>query len=244
MAYQGQGYLPTIGGRMFATARFNDQNIADTFKKVLAQSGAPSLQAGQYFTGEGGTEYRTVTGIDPNQPGWGNRVPTGYELIGYQSPEMYTGKQLQLYGNTPKTPGFAILRKQGSGQPAPAPAPEDPASSSLQEPQITAEAKKYREESEAKLAEAQTLLDNFKIEQNKAAEAKKLQEQMAIRAQGALASNSAMSQRQPSLQLSPAYQTPKTAGTQPFKRRRLKVMIPGSQVTSGLNIGSANLLNV
>jgi len=137
MAYQGQGYLPTIGGRMFATARFNDQNIADTFKKVLAQSGAPSLQAGQYFTGEGGTEYRTVTDIDPNQPGWGNRVPTGYELIGYQSPEMYTGKQLQLYGNTPKTPGFAILRKKAEPKPepvapppppppTPAPAPEPP----------------------------------------------------------------------------------------------------------------------
>ena len=127
---------------------------------------------------------------------------------------------------------------------SPAPAPAAPASSSQQEPQLTAEAKRYREESEAKLAEAQKLLDDFKIEQNKDAEARKLQEQMAIRAQGTLASNLAMSQRQPSLQLSPASQTPQIAGTQPFKRRRPQVMTPGSQVTSGLNIGSANLLNV
>ena len=150
----------------------------------------------------------------------------------------------RLTGFTPD--GYAIWEKQATPTPppAPAPAPAAPASSSPQQLQITAEAKKYREESEAKLAEAQTLLDNFKIEQNKAAEAKKLQEQMAIRAQGALASNLATSQRKPSLQLSPASQTPQTAGTQPFKRRRLQVMTPGSQVTSGLNIGSANLLNV
>jgi len=109
---------------MYATARFNDQNIANTFQKVLASSGALGLEAGQYFTGEGGTEYRTVTGIDPNQPGWGNRVPPGYELIGYQSPEMYTGRQRQTYGSTPKTPGFAILRKQAPPAPAPAPAPK------------------------------------------------------------------------------------------------------------------------
>ena len=133
---------------------------------------------------------------------------------------------------------------QQQAAPAPAPAAPAPSSPSPQEPQLTAEAQKYREESEAKLAEAQKLLDNFKIEQNKAAEAKKLQEQMAIRAQGTLASNLAMSQRKPNLQLSPASQTPQTAGTQPFKRRRLQVMTPGSQVTSGLNIGSANLLNV
>ena len=141
----------------------------------------------------------------------------------------------------------ALFQQQAPAQapaPAPAPAPAAPASSSPQEPQLTDAAKKYREESEANLAKAQKLLDDFKIEQNKAAEAKKLQEQMAIRAQGTLASNLAMSQRKPSLQLSPASQTPQTAGTQPFKRRRLQVMTPGSQVTSGLNIGSANLLNV
>jgi len=242
MAYQGQGYLPTIGGRMFGSATYNNQSVADDFAKALRSSGTFGLQAGQYFTGEGGTEYRTVAGIDPNQPGWGNRVPPGYELIGYQRGAQASGRARGLAAEA--QPGFAILRKQGSSQPAPAPAPAAPASSSQQEPQLTAEAKRYREESEAKLAEAQKLLDDFKIEQNKDAEARKLQEQMAIRAQGTLASNLAMSQRQPSLQLSPASQTPQIAGTQPFKRRRPQVMTPGSQVTSGLNIGSANLLNV
>jgi len=154
--------------------------------------------------------------------------------------------QHQFAGTTPD--GYAIWKK---AEPAPAPSGggggggggggSAPAAPQLQ---ISEAAKKYREEADAKLAEAQKLLDDFKIEQNKAAEAKKLQEQMAIRAQGTLASNLAMSQRKPSLQLSPASQTPQTAGTQPFKRRRLQVMTPGSQVTSGLNIGSANLLNV
>jgi hypothetical protein len=120
MAYTGQGYMPTIGGRMYANARFNDQSVADAFGKAVgnANPGFQGVSAGQYFTGEGGTQYKTVAGIDPNQPGWGNMVEPGYELVGYQAPEMYTGMQRQLYGNTPSTPGYAILRKQ-----APAPAP-------------------------------------------------------------------------------------------------------------------------
>jgi len=112
MAYTGTGYMPTIGGRMYATARFNDQSAADAFGKVLGSSGAQRLQAGQFFTGEKGTRYKTVAGIDPNQPGWGNMVDPDYELIGYQNPEMYTGRQRQMYGDKPKTPGFAILRQR------------------------------------------------------------------------------------------------------------------------------------
>ena len=215
MAYQGSGY--------FGGIRFNNPATAAAYQK-----------------GEG--YYTTMPGINPNQPGWGNLVPAGYELVGYKAPKMSGNFRSTNRAPIPGT-SFAVLKKQMPA-PAPAPAAPDPASPSPQQLQITAEAQKYREESEAKLADAQKLLDDFKIEQNKAAEAKKLQEQMAIRAQGTLASNLAMSQRQPSLQLSPASQTPQTAGTQPFKRRRLQVMTPGSQVTSGLNIGSANLLNV
>lgn len=115
MAYTGQGY--------YGSARFNDQSVADAFGKAFGSSGALGLQAGQFFAGEGGTQYKTVSGVDPNQPGWGNRVEPGYELIGYQGPEMYTGRQRQLYGNTPKTPGFAILRKRAP-EPEPTPAPK------------------------------------------------------------------------------------------------------------------------
>jgi amino acid permease len=88
------------------------------------------------------------------------------------------------------------------------------------------------------------MLDDFKIEQNRAEEARKLQEQMMIKSQAAMASNLAMSQRTPNLQISPASQTPQTAGTQPFKRRKLQMMQPGSQILSGLNIGTSNLLNI
>ena len=170
----------------------------------------------------------------------GGEVPKGKTLIGTEYIPATTYQR-----NRPARPAQTLyIYGDTQQQAAPAAASPAPSSPSPQQVQLTAESQKYREEADAKLAEAQKLLDDFKIEQNKAAEAKKLQEQMAIRAQGTLASNLAMSQRKPSLQLSPASQTPQTAGTQPFKRRRLQVMTPGSQVTSGLNIGSANLLNV
>jgi hypothetical protein len=126
-------------------------------------------------------------------------------------------------------------------EPAPAPAPPPPPPAP---PQLSPESVAYRAEADTKLAEAQKMLDDFKIEQNRAEEARKLQEQMMIKSQAAMASNLAMSQRTPNLQISPASQTPQTAGTQPFKRRKLQMMQPGSQILSGLNIGTSNLLNI
>jgi hypothetical protein len=119
MAYTGRGTMPTIGGigGMLNPPRFNDQSVANAFDKALKSSGAQRLQAGQFFTGEGGAQYKTVAGIDPNQPGWGNMVDPNYELVGYQNPVMYTGMQRQLYGSTPQTPGFAILRKKEEPKP-------------------------------------------------------------------------------------------------------------------------------
>lgn len=240
MAYGGQGYMPLIGGRTYSEARFNDQNIANTFQKVLAQSGAPSLQAGQYFTGEGGTEYRTVTGIDPNQPGWGNRVPTGYELIGYQSPEMYTGRQRQLYGSTPKTPGFAILRKQGSGQPAPAAAPPPAPTQNLQIAKLTQESEAYRKQAEQTIAEGQARvaeLENQELQRQRAAE---LQNRLAIQAQTSQARGAA----QASLKIGAASDTSRTAGTAAFKRRRDQMRLAPIQTTAGINAPASSVLNV
>ena len=237
MAYEGQGYLRTLG--ILNPTRFNDQALADTFQKVLKQSGAQGLQAGQYFTGEGGTEYRTVAGIDPNQPGWGNRVPTGYELIGYQSPEMYTGKQGQLYGSTPKTPGFAILRKQGSGQPGTAAAPPTP-TQNLQIAKLTQEAEDCRKQAEETIAAANQQiadLENEELQQQKATE---LMNRLAIQA----ASSQARGAAQANLKIGAASDTSRTAGTSAFKRRRDQMRLAPIQSTAGINAPASSVLNV
>jgi len=119
MAYQGAYSLPTIGGYGRSSASFNNQQVGQEFLKAAQLSAGATpfgqlqgLSAGQYFTGPGGTEYRTVAGIDPNQPGWGNRVPTGYELIGYQQGS--TGERplgRRAYSQAFDVPGFAVLKK-------------------------------------------------------------------------------------------------------------------------------------
>ena len=92
-------------------------------------------------------------------------------------------------------------------------------------PQITPESQAYRNEADDILASVQSMLDAFKIDQ------------------ATMASNLAMSQRVPNLQISPASQIPQTAGTQPFKRRRL-MMQSASPISSSLNIGLSNSLNI
>ena len=47
----------------------------------------------------------------------------------------------------------------------------------------------------------------------------------------------------PNLQIQPASQTPRTGGTQPFKRRRLMID-SASPLSSSLNIGLSNALNI
>lgn len=102
MAYTGSGYSPL--------GRFNDQSAADAFAKAAKASNTLNISAGQYFTGEGGTQYKTVSGVDPNQPGWGNRVEPGYQLVGYQAPVRTPSR----FGSQQPAQGVAILKKIGS----------------------------------------------------------------------------------------------------------------------------------
>lgn len=107
MAYTGSY---RVGG-----ATFNDQQVGEAFKKALQKStpGFQGLKAGQFFTGEGGTQYKTVSGIDPNKPGWGQMVDPEYQLIGYQGGAQPTGRARGM-GIGEATPGFAILQKMGT----------------------------------------------------------------------------------------------------------------------------------
>ena len=167
----------------------------------------------------------------------------GWQITGYSTKRIpmnpnrmgsgFRTEQVPIYGRSAPAPAPAPAATAPPPAPAAPPAP----------PQLSPEAQAYRAETDAKLAEAQKMLDTFKIEQNRAEEARKLQEEMMIKSQATLASNQAMSQRTPNLQISPASQTPQTAGTQPFKRRR-QTMDTTSPLASSLNIGTSNLLNV
>lgn len=104
MAYTGSY---RVGG-----ASFNDQQVGEEFKKALQKStpGFLGLKAGQFFTGEGGTQYKTVAGINPNEPGWGQLVDPEYRLIGYQGGARLTGRARGMgISDTPQ--GFAILQR-------------------------------------------------------------------------------------------------------------------------------------
>ena len=88
------------------------------------------------------------------------------------------------------------------------------------------------------------MLDQFKIEQNRADEARKLQEKLAIQSQATAASNMARSQMAPNLQIQPASGTPQTAGTQGFKRRQPIQMLNKTGGLTSLNIQTPSTLNI
>lgn len=125
------------------------------------------------------------------------------------------------------------------GRPAPAPAPK-----AAPAPRPSAESTRYRDEAANYMRQAQEMLNQFKIEQQRAAEAARLAEEMRIKSQASLAANMARSQQTPNLQIQPASGTPQTAGTQPFKRRRGDMMTTTPGGLSALNIASPSTLNV
>ena len=230
-------YIPGYRG---VQAGYNDEAAYKRFQAAFKDQTDHRIGPGQYYQSDS-SQFKTVAGINPNEPGWGNYVEPGWQLIGYGGDP--GGRRETKYGSyTNPDTTFAILERLNPAAPAPAPAPPPPAAPPAP-PQISPEAQAYRAEADAKLAEAQKMLDTFKIEQNRAEEARKLQEEMMIKSQAAMASNLAMSQRTPNLQISPASQTPQTAGTQPFKRRR-PMLDSASPLASSLNIGTSNLLNV
>jgi hypothetical protein len=136
--------------------------------------------------------------------------------------------------------------------PAPAPAPAaapkqeeaPPAAATPEPPKVSAETTKYRDEAKGYMDQAQSILDSFKIEQQRAAEAARLAEEMRIKSQATVAANMARSQQTPNLQIQPASGTPDTAGTQGFKRRKGSLVGSAAQALASLNIGSSNLMNV
>ena len=98
-------------------------------------------------------------------------------------------------------------------------------------------------EAKADRSAVQTMMDDYRNMLIQEADTKRAAQEQADIALRTSTANLAMSGRAPNLQIASASQTPQTAGTQPFKRRRL-MMDSASPLSSSLNIGLSNSLNI
>ena len=106
------------------------------------------------------------------------------------------------------------------------------------------ETMKIAEQAKSERTAAEKMMSDYRDMLIQEADTKRAAQEQADIALRTSEANRAMSGRAPNLQIAAASQTPQTAGTQPFKRRKLQMMQPGSQTLSGLNIGTSNLLNI
>ena len=147
----------------------------------------------------------------------------------------------QLSGFTPD--GYAIWEKK----PAPAPAPSgggggggSPSpSQQMAIAQLTAESEKYRTQAEETIAKGRARISELEDEELQRQRATELQNRLAIQAQASQARGA----QRAALQIAPAYQTARTAGTQAFKRRDRMKLAP-IQTTAGINVPTGSVLNV
>jgi hypothetical protein len=159
-------------------------------------------------------------------------MPYGEYREGYQRVISGYGSRKTKYG-TKREPIYAYIpiQQQQQQQAAPAPAPAPAAPAPLM-PQISEASKQYRAETQAlsdKIAKQQA---DFNASQEAAAQA------------GAIAAaNQSRSGQTANFQIQPASSTPKTGGTQPFKRRRDQFKISKPNY-SGLSISKSEMVNV
>ena len=135
-----------------------------------------------------------------------------------------------------------LFQQQPADSAAPAaPAPQRSAPSPAPSPEvkINKESERLRAEAEEKLAQAETELAAMKDEELQAQKAKELQQRLAITS----AANVARGQMQANLQIAPASQAPRTAGTQAFKIRKQRAPMK-SAYGSRVNVGQSSTLNV
>jgi hypothetical protein len=223
-----------FGGKTFA-GMSREQQATELAKFAL---GNPNVQIGKGVTEQLGLKIRSDES--------GGRFAT-------YTPEMVDlGREDGKYG--PATPDFGKANTSWSataggmyrfgGTPsAPMTPPAAPAAAAEPAAPPTAslspEALAYKQQADATLASADALLNQFRIEQNQAEEARKLQESLYIQSQATAAANMARSQMAPNLQIQPASSTPKTAGSQAFKSN---MMIPKG--LTALNVKTPSTLNV
>ena len=105
------------------------------------------------------------------------------------------------------------------------------------------ETMKIAEQAKSERTAAEKMMEDYRNMLIQEADTKRAAQEQADIALRTSTANLAMSGRTPNLQIAPASQTPQTAGTQPFKRRRL-MMQSVSPLSSSLNIGLSNALNI
>jgi hypothetical protein len=132
-------------------------------------------------------------------------------------------------------------KQQSAPAPAPAPAPSAPSpSQQLQIASLTKESEAYRAEAEKTIAEGQARVAELENEELQRQRATELQNRLAIQAQQSQARGMSTA----SLQISPASQTSRTAGTQAFKRRTDPVTLSPIRSTTGINVPTSSVLNI
>lgn len=149
----------------------------------------------------------------------------------------------RLTGFTPD--GYAIWEKA----PEPTPAPSGGGGGGgggaspqqqLQIASLTKEAEAYRAQAEKTISEAQAKIAELSNEELQRQKATELQNRLAIQAQASQARGSMA----PNLKIATSAQTPQTAGTQAFRRRKDQFTMAPIQSTAGINVPSGSVLNI
>jgi hypothetical protein len=151
-----------------------------------------------------------------------------------------TGMELSLDSNMHLQQIYDLMGsgnnlKPAAAAPAAAPAPLMP--------QISAASQQYRADTDARNAAIDKKITDFNASEAAATKARKIAEQTRVRNFATQSANQARSGQTANLQIQPASSTPKTAGTQTFKKRRI-ASNRKQQLTSGINLGTSSLLNI
>ena len=209
-------------------------------------------RASQYarMMGFGGTSFGRVTAPPPARR---NRPSVRPDIRFYQERVPHLKNMDRVIGTTSAPSdqhvlagfqnGYAVWEKRAAPTPPPAPAPAPAGPSPQQQMQIaslTKESEAYRAQAEKTIAEGQARVAELENEELQRQKATELQNRLAIQS----AASKARGQAQASLKIAPAGQTPQTAGTQAFKRRRDRMSIAPIQSTAGINVPSGNILNI
>ena len=198
----------------------------------------------------GGFVQKSVPRFEMKGAGSGRKsVQTGYDQV-----TNYDAYNTGLLGRARDAAGIKKVNKDDEirriydfigGYQAPAPAaPAAPAAAPAPlMPQISAASQKYQADAQAlsdKIAQQQA---DFNASEAAAVKAREIAEQTRVRNFAIQSANQSRSGQTANLQIQPASSTPKTAGTQTFKKRSI-ASNRKQQLTSGINLGTSSLLNI
>ena len=179
-----------------------------------------------------------------------------------EATRVITGYSTQRVGpsGSTKKPIYDYIPKQAAPPAAPAPPdpPAPPAAPDTLMPTISDASTQYRADTDARNAEIDKKIADFDASVAAATKAREIADDTRIRDfldkqkadqdkqkadQATQSENLARSNQLPNLQIQPASSTPKTGGTQTFKKRSI-ASNRKQQLTSGINLGTSSLLNI